>query len=151
MTRSIKLAMSAALLGALVGPLAACATKAAATPPLEVRYTVVREDVTIPFSRTVNNFRVGLDRSLLLETGHNRWYRATLTQPCQSDLRWEERIGLADRASTSVSKFTDVIVDGHRCQILTLDEIADPKAAEAAAREAAAAVPPAPADARPAT
>ncbi|TPW01016.1 MAG: hypothetical protein FD124_3820, partial [Alphaproteobacteria bacterium] len=131
MTRSIMLASAIVLSGAL----GACATKTGtAAAPLAVQYTVVREDVTIPFSRTVNNFRVGLDRSLLLETGHHRWYRATLSPPCQSDLRWEERIALADRASTSVSKFTDVIVDGHRCQILTLDEIGDPKVAEDAAR-----------------
>lgn len=142
MTRSFMLAT------ALVA-LAGCASKAeTATAPLAVQYVVVREDVSIPFGRMVHNFRVGLDRSLLLESGHNRWYRATLPPPCQSDLRWEESVGLADRSSTSISKFTDVIVDGNRCQILTLDEIADPKAAEDAARQAATSATP---EARPAT
>lgn len=141
MTRSFMLVSAFAVL-----VIAGCATKAeTATAARPVAYTVVREDVSIPFSRTVRNFRVGPDRSLLLESGHNRWYRATLSQPCQSDLRWEEEIARADRASSSVSKFTDVIVDGHRCQILTLDEIADPKLAEDAARAAT------PSEGRPAT
>jgi hypothetical protein len=139
MTKSLMLAAAVALCGVL----GACATKSATATPIEVKYAVVREDVTIPFSSTVRNFRVGLDRSLLLESGHDRWYRATLPQPCRSDLRWEQQIALADRAASSVSKFTDVIVDGQRCQILTLDEIANPKAAEDAARAAAEAARPA--------
>jgi hypothetical protein len=133
MTKSFMLAA-----GVVCAALAACATKPVAAP-LDVKYQVVREDVSIPFTSTVRNFRVGLDRSLLLESGHDRWYRATLPQPCKSDLRWEQQIALADRASTSVSKFTDVIVDGQRCQILTLDEIANPRAAEDLARAVAAA------------
>jgi len=144
MTRTIILATATVALAAIAG----CATtNETAAAPLKVEYAVVREDVSIPFGAMVHNFRVGLDRSLLLESGHNRWYRATLTQPCQSDLRWEESIGLADRSSTSVTKFTDVVVDGRRCQILTLDEIADPRIAEDAARRAAT---PGTAEARPA-
>lgn len=117
--------------------LAACASTAETRGPLEVSYTVVAADVTIPFQRTVNNFRVGLDRSLLLEGTGNKWYRATLPEPCKSDLRWEEAIGLADRGSISVSKFSEVVVNGRRCQLLSLDEIADPRPAEEAARAAA--------------
>lgn len=127
---------------AALAALAACATTEAAAP-LEVKYAVVKEDVSIPFSRNIRNFRVGLDRSLLLEGPSKRWYRATLPEPCKSDLRWEQSIALADRSSPSVSKFTDVFVDGQKCQILTLDEIADPKPAEDAARAAAAAAKPA--------
>ena len=141
MTRSFMLASAFAALA-----IAGCATKAeTATAENPVTYAIVRADVTIPFSRTVRNFRVGADKSLLLESGHNRWYRATLPQPCRTDLRWEEQIALADRAGGAISKFTDVLVDGNRCQILTLDEIADPRIAEAAARAA-----PSP-EARPAT
>jgi hypothetical protein len=121
--------------GATVG--CASSTEDALTAPVE--YTVIREDVTIPFTSTVRNFRVGADKTLLLEGSANRWYRAQLPEPCKSDLRWEQAIGLADRAATSVSKFTDVIVDGRRCQILALDEIGDPRDAERAAREKAAA------------
>lgn len=99
-----------------------------------VEYTVIRSDATIPFSSNVQNFRVGLDKSLLLDAPGGRWYRAEISAPCKSDLDWEQTIGLADRAMSSVSKFTEVIVDGRRCQIISLDEIANPKAAEDAAR-----------------
>ena len=119
--------------------LAACASTASSRAPMDVQYTVIDDDVTIPFAQTVNNFRVGLDRSLILDGVGRKWYRATLSQPCKSDLNWEERIGLVDRGGISVSKFSEVIVNGRRCQILSLDEIADPKPAEDAARAAAAA------------
>lgn len=117
--------------------LAACASTANDRGPLDVKYTVIDDDVTIPFSRSVNNFRVGPDRSLLLRATGRKWYRATLSQPCKSDLRWEQAIGIADRSAISVSRFSEVVVNGRRCQILSLDEIADPKPAEEAARAAA--------------
>lgn len=116
----------------------ACASQEGRAEPVPVEYKVIRADVTIPFSRDVRHFRVGADNSLLLEVGGNRWYRAQLPEPCKSDLDWEMSIGLADRAATSISKFTDVIVDSRRCRIIGLDQIEDPKAAEAAARAAAA-------------
>lgn len=124
-----------AVLAAAAAVVAGCAT-APSTPTagMLVEYEVVRADATIPFSSTVNNFRVGLDRSLLLDGPGGRWYRAQLQEPCKSDLRWEQTIALADRSMSSVSKFTDVIVAGRRCQIISLDEIANPKAAEDAAR-----------------
>lgn len=128
---------------AALAALAACASTQASAP-VNVQYAVIKHDVSIPFTHTVNNFRVGLDRSLLLEGPSKRWYRATLPEPCKSDLRWRQSIALADRSSTSVSKFTDVIVGDQRCQILSLDEISDPKPTEDAARAAAAAAKAAP-------
>jgi len=139
-----RLSPAVAALGALI--LSGCAsTDAASTTQAGalVEYTVVRADATIPFSSTVRNFRVGLDKSLLLDGPGGRWYRAEIAEPCRSDLRWEQSIALADRVMSSVSKFTDVIVDGRRCTIMSLDEIADPKAAEDTARAKAAALLPA--------
>ena len=97
MKKTIILAAGAA---ALSSALAACASTA--TPPLEVNYTVIDDDVTIPFTHTIRNFRVAPDRSLLLDGPGRKWYRATIAQPCKSDLRWEETIALADRTSSSV-------------------------------------------------
>jgi hypothetical protein len=131
------LIIAAAIVAA--GAVAGCASTKDAAETVPVEYTVIREDVTIPFTSSVRNFRVGADKTLLLEGSGNRWYRAKLPEPCRSDLRWEQAIGLADRTASSVSKFTDVIVDGRRCQIIALDEIADPKEAERLAAEKAAA------------
>ncbi len=137
---------NAQIAAALVAAMAAvgCASTESTSSAIPVEYTVVRADATIPFTSSVRNFRVGSDKSLLLEGNGNRWYRAQIAEPCKSDLRWEQSVGLADRTMTSVSKFTEVIVDGRRCQIISLDEIADPKAAEDAARAKAAAQAPAP-------
>ncbi|MBL8558410.1 MAG: hypothetical protein JNM47_06800 [Hyphomonadaceae bacterium] len=129
--------LSPAIAAVLVFAAAGCASTDAATRAAArdlVAYEVIREDATIPFTSTVRNFRVGLDKSLLLDGPGGRWYRAQVAEPCKSDLDWEQSIGLADRAMSSVSKFTDVIVDGRRCQIISLDEIANPREAENAAR-----------------
>lgn len=113
--------------------LAACATgeKAAEAPP--VTYTVVTADAAIPFaSKSVRGFRVGSERSLLLEANGGKWYRAILQSSCRSDLPWEEAIGIDAGVIDRLDKFGVVVVDGRRCQIETLDEIADPDGKPAA-------------------
>lgn len=107
--------------------LAACATDGPAAPP--VTYTVVKADDSIPFASTgVRNFRVGKDepRSLLLEGPNRRWYRATLDASCRSSLPWEHAIGVKTDATDRFDRFSTVIIDGRRCQIRALDQIADP-------------------------
>jgi hypothetical protein len=100
-------------------------------------YTVVRADASIPFAgRSITGYRVGLDRSLILDVVGNRWYRATLDRPCARDLRWEFRIGIRIPSVNSLRENDQVIVDGRRCFILSLDEIADPREVEHAARAA---------------
>jgi Family of unknown function (DUF6491) len=97
-------------------------------------YTVIEEDARIPFGpRRVNSYRVGRDGSLLLRTGVNDWYRATLFAPCARDLPWENQIAIGDRSHTSIDRFSFAIVDGQRCQFHTFDKIEDPRIAERAA------------------
>jgi hypothetical protein len=59
-----------------------------------------------------------------------------LDRPCARDLRWEFRIGIRIPSVNSLRENDQVIVDGRRCFILSLDEIADPREVERAARAA---------------
>jgi hypothetical protein len=116
------------LIVALAGlaALAACeTTPAEAEKP--VTYTVLEADASIPFaSKSIRNFRVGAEKTLLLEANGGKWYRATLIGACRSDLPWEQAIGIDGGATDRFDKFASVIIDGRRCQVTQLDQIADP-------------------------
>jgi hypothetical protein len=128
---------------ALIAPLAVAQDDPTAAPAQEeatqeeqapFAYTVIEENARIPFGpRRINSYRVGRDGSLLLRTGVNDWYRATLFAPCARDLPWEHEIVIGDRSAGSVDRFSFAIVDGVRCQFRSLDKIEDPRAAERAA------------------
>lgn len=114
---------------------AGCATadpQAAAEPA--VQYAVVDDDARIAFADTIRNFRVGKDnpRSLLIEAGNGKWYRVGLGQPCARDLPWEHAIGIDTGPVNAFDRFSFVVIDGHRCQVKAVDEIADPDAPVAA-------------------
>lgn len=109
--------------------LAGCATaeqQAAAEPA--VSYAVVDDDASIPFASTIRGFRVGKDqpRSLLIEGGNGKWYRATLRDYCSRQLPWDHAIGIDAGAIDRFDRFSTVVLDGVRCQVTTVDEIADP-------------------------
>jgi hypothetical protein len=120
--------LGAAVLLALVAGCATAKTEATAEPA--VTYTVVEQDASIPFANTVRGFRVGKDeqRSLLIEGGDGNWYRAELRDHCRRYLPWENAIGLDTGPLNRFDKFSTVIVDGVRCQVVRVDEIADPDA-----------------------
>ena len=109
---------------ALIG---GCATSTeAAAPP--VTYTVVKADASIPFANTIRNYRTGKDveKSLLLEGSNGNWYRARLDSFCARALPWENAIGVVQDATNSFDKFSTVVIDGQRCRVVAVDQIADP-------------------------
>lgn len=93
-----------------------------------VAFNVIETDVRVPFADVrVRDYQVARDDSLILRAGANRWYRATIWEPCASDLRWAwDRIGLDTTPSGTLDKFSTVIVRGRRCPIRTLDRIERP-------------------------
>lgn len=93
-----------------------------------VSFNVIESDVTVPFANVrIRDYEIGRDNSLILRAGANRWYRATIWEPCASDLRWAyDRVGLDTHPSGTLDKFSTVIVRGRRCPIRTLDRIERP-------------------------
>lgn len=99
-------------------------------------YRVIKENAYVPFVHSgVSGFRVGADKSLILDGPAGRWYRIELQPSCQRDLPWEEHIGL-DAATGSLDRFDAVFVDGRRCFIRTIDQIEDPRPVDRALRAA---------------
>jgi hypothetical protein len=129
--------LAAAPLALVLAASAAAETKPAAPPlPAPSPYKVVQENTRIPFAANqIDGFRVGADKSLILEGPGRRWYRVTLESFCQRDLPWENFIGL-DSNFGALDRFDSIIVDGRRCRIRTLDQIEDPRPVDRALRAA---------------
>jgi hypothetical protein len=79
--------------------------------------------------RQRDRFRVGVDKSLIIQGPNDRWYRATLQQPCASALPWKEHIAIEAQPDNQMDKFSNVIVDGNTCPLRTFEEIQNPQAA----------------------
>jgi hypothetical protein len=92
------------------------------------RYRVLAENASIPFAdRTITGFKVGEDRSLILTYMNRRWFRAELDRACARDLPWRHSIGIRPSPGGTFDRFSYVIIDGRRCYLYSLDEIADPR------------------------
>jgi hypothetical protein len=115
------------VLMAIIALVALGASPAAAEPTAPV-FTVIESNVRVPFSNvTIQGFQVARDNSLILDAGPNRWYRATVWEPCKHDLRWAyNHIALDTRPNGTLDRFSEVIVRGRHCPIQTLDRIERP-------------------------
>ena len=124
----MKVLIALAALALLSAPASAQEEQQAESEQAPVTFNVIESDVRVPFADVrVRDYQVGRDDSLILRAGVNRWYRATIWEPCASDLRWAlNHIGLDTTPSGTLDKFSAVIVRGHRCPIRTLDRIERP-------------------------
>lgn len=139
---SLRMTLAAAIFGLMAGAPIALAEPAAATqePAAAAQepvspYTVIEADARIAFVSSVHGFRVGADKTLILDGPGRRWYRVTLDRGCARDLPWEQAIALGDRTG-SFDRFSTVIVDGRRCFVRAVDQIEDPRPVERALRAA---------------
>lgn len=117
--------VAAALLAAAAWP-AGAETQAAANQEAPA-YRVIEADADLPFSQyAIRGYHVGEDRSLIIDAGAHGWYRATLYEPCASDLRWGNSIGIDARPNGHLDKWGRAIVRGYRCPFRTFDRIERP-------------------------
>lgn len=103
--------------------LAAPASASADTP----RTGAEAEEVRIPFVqfRGLRDFRSdGRDVVYLQDRGRN-WYRAELMGPCIG-LPWARAIGVDTRGTSSLDRFSMLIVEGERCFISSLTRAEGP-------------------------
>jgi hypothetical protein len=106
---------------------AALAAPSAAAPAREAP-AAAREEVRIPFVNFggVRSFHADDDDVVYLQDRSRRWYRAELIGNCFG-LRWANRLGVDTRGSTSVDRFSTLIVDGERCQLSSLTRSEKPE------------------------
>jgi hypothetical protein len=99
-------------------------------------YAVLRHNASIPIDVNFDrSYTIQRDGSLIFHV-RDRWYRARLTPPCSSDLYGSLRLGFVHRGPW-LDRTSQVIVDGNRCPLRSLDEIADPRPEAEREREAA--------------
>lgn len=135
--RSLVVAGVLAGVGAIGATSYAQAETPAPAPSEAPAYTILERDVSIPFAnRIINGFRVGTDKSLILDGPGGKWYRIELDSFCQRDLAWEQAIGIDSHPTGSLDRFGTILVDHRRCRIVSLDRIADPRPSARRAAEA---------------
>jgi len=90
-------------------------------------FNVIEADARLPFSgRVMRGYQVARDDSLIVRVGSDRYYRATVWEPCARDLRWDEAIGFDTGPGDTLDRFSMVVVRGNRCPIESFDQIAEP-------------------------
>ncbi|SFS09949.1 DUF6491 family protein [Sphingomonas jatrophae] len=111
------------IIAALTGLAFATAAGAAPRQPLPPQ-------ATIPFARTITDFRtVGRDTVYIRATGR-QWYRADLIGPCL-DLPFVQALGFEHRGTPGIDRFSTLIVRRGRCPLRSLTKVAGPPAKSA--------------------
>ena len=98
------------------------AAAALAAPALAGPSVPAREEASIPFvsqPRSIRSFNAPSDDLLYLRDRQGRWYRAEIGGPCVG-LSWANVIGYDTRGSLSLSRGDSILVEGHRCMIVSL-------------------------------
>jgi hypothetical protein len=97
-------------------------------------------EVQIPFAdRTLWNWRVVDDRTVLIQDRGRKWYKATLHAPC-FNLPFTQELGFEPNPTGTFDKFSAIRVREQRCPLISLVEsTAPPKKSKGKSPDAAAA------------
>lgn len=87
-------------------------------------YLVVEEDARIAFTSSIRDFEQIDDSTILIRTGANRLYRATLSEGCARGAFVSFHIGVETRGRGGFDRFSSLILDDLRnCPVETLDRV----------------------------
>jgi len=73
----------------------------------------------------IRDWRPGPDGTLLVQSLHRKWYRATFFGSCP-EVRFTDTIAFVTEPDGSLDKFSSILVDGRRCWFRTFSEVTDP-------------------------
>ncbi|WP_337828587.1 DUF6491 family protein [Pseudonocardia sp. TMWB2A] len=78
-------------------------------------------EASIPFAnhRGVRNFEPDGDDGIWLQDMRDRWYYGKIIGPC-TGLNFATAIGYETRGTSSLDKFSAILVDGQKCQLESL-------------------------------
>jgi hypothetical protein len=77
-------------------------------------------EAQIPFAdKTIWNWQVVDDRTVLIQDRGRRWYKATLLGPCVN-LPFAERLGFESNSDGAFDKFSAIHVREQRCPLVSL-------------------------------
>jgi uncharacterized protein DUF6491 len=101
---------------------AVLATPSLAAPSPVGSPAVRGEEARIPFANRrggIRSFHAEEDDVVYIQDSRRNWYRAELVGPCLG-LRWAIRIGVDTRGSSSFDRGSALLVEGDRCQLISL-------------------------------
>jgi hypothetical protein len=111
----------ALLFGAgFAAPLCAGAADDPAPPVSTAAPGAPAPEARIPFAdKTIWNWQVLDDRTVLIQDRGRKWYKATLIAPCFS-LPSTERLAFRSNPGGTFDKFSAILVRGQRCPLISL-------------------------------
>lgn len=82
---------------------------------------------SIPFVsfKAIRTFDAVDRDTVYLQDRQRQWYRADVIGPC-FDLPWAHAIGVDTHGSDTVDRYSTLIVDGQRCQLISLVQSGPP-------------------------
>ncbi|MFN3618918.1 DUF6491 family protein [Sphingorhabdus sp.] len=75
--------------------------------------------INFPYQGTIRNFEADGNDGIWLEDRQRRWYYADVIGTCQ-DLTFAQAIGFDTRGSSTLDRFSSIIVRGERCPLASL-------------------------------
>jgi hypothetical protein len=124
--RAVRFLVLAAMVCAAASPLsaadnptppAAASAPAAAAPAAEAQ---------IPFAKkSIWNWRVVDDKTVLIQDQGRQWYKATLFGNC-INLSFPDRLAFDSGPNGTFDKFSTILVRGQRCPLMSLVKISPP-------------------------
>lgn len=111
MNRTIK--TLALIFAVMASPAAAVAAKAPADEIPFVNFGGIR------------NWTANDDNTLYVESSQGQWYQVALAFPC-SGLPFALRVGVDTGGFDTLDSFSNIIVDGQRCPVASVTQIASP-------------------------
>ncbi len=100
---------------------------AAAAAPASAEAPERAAQASIPFANhrhAIRNFEAPSDEIVYLQDRRRRWYRVDVGH-CFG-LKWAQSIGYDTRGGINLDSFGAILVDGHRCPIVTLTRCQGP-------------------------
>jgi len=88
-----------------------------------------RGNAEIPFVAFggVRNWTATNNSAVYLQAPNGQWYRADLMGPC-TGLPFAFGIGVQTDFGDTFDRFSSIIVDGHRCPVMSVSKVAAPPA-----------------------
>jgi Family of unknown function (DUF6491) len=129
------------LLAGLFSIAALCASAADdPVPPPATSAAAQAREAQIPFAdKTIWNWQVVDDSTVLIQDRGRKWYKAALLGHCVN-LSFADKLGFESNSSGTFDKFSSIRVRGERCPLISLVETtAPPKKSKAKNPDPAAA------------
>jgi hypothetical protein len=81
--------------------------------------------IAFPNNATIRTFQAGGRDTLYIQDRARRWYRASVIGPC-INLPFAHAIGVEQRGSAVLDRFSALIVEGERCQLNSFVRVGAP-------------------------